>query len=378
MNVPKLRFKEFDGKWMVRKLGDLCSTFKSGAGITSEQINDFDDYPVYGGNGLRGFTNTFTHDGFYLLIGRQGALCGNINRSDGKAYISEHAIAVSGNNLSDTNWLAYKLDYLKLNRFSESSAQPGLSVNKLIKLEFAVPSKSEQTKIANFLIAVDEKITHLTQKSELLAQYKKGVMQKIFSQELRFKDDDGHEFPAWDEATLGDVTELFSRRNKKLIDAKIYSVTNTNGFVLQTEHFEDREIAGADLSNYKIIYKDEFAYNPARVNVGSIALFTDEIGVISSLYVCFKCKPSLDKTFLLNFLELDSTKQNINSFGEGGVRIYLWYPLFAQIPISFPCIQEQTKIANFLTVIDDKITQTQAELAEVKQYKQGLLQQLFV
>ncbi len=225
---------------------------------------------------------------------------------------------------------------------------------------------------------MDEKIAQLTQKGELLARYKKGVMQQIFSQQLRFKDDNGQDFPVWEEKTLGDVTELFSRRNKNLIDAEVFSVTNYNGFVLQSEHFEDRVIAGDDLSDYKIIYDGEFAYNPARVNVGSIALFTEEVGIISSLYVCFKCLASLDNTFLLNFLELESTKHRINSFGEGGVRIYLWYPLFAQIPITLPSIPEQIKISNFLTVLDDKISHNQIQLNALKRYKQGLLQQMFV
>ena len=155
-HIPKLRFPEFKGEWEERQIGDLCATFKSGMGITSEQIKDNDEYPVYGGNGLRGYTKTYTHDGFFLLIGRQGALCGNINRSFGKAYISEHAIAVQANNEADTEWLAQRLDLYNLNRLSESSAQPGLAVNKVVKFKLFAPSQKEQQKIANFLTAIDD------------------------------------------------------------------------------------------------------------------------------------------------------------------------------------------------------------------------------
>jgi type I restriction enzyme S subunit len=254
----------------------------------------------------------------------------------------------------------------------------GISKGNLGKVQLKIPSLPEQTKIANFLTAVDWKISILTQKADLLTQYKKGVMQQIFSQELRFKDDDGQEFPEWEEKTLGDLTQKISdNRNRELTDAKVYSVTNNNGFVLQSEHF-DRVIAGSDLSNYKIIQKNEFAYNPSRINVGSIALFEYKIGIISSLYVCFSTTDELLDKFLLNILELGYTKFQIENLGEGGVRVYLWYDLFSLIKCKIPSLPEQTKIANFLTTIDEKITNNQTQLDAVKQYKQGLLQQMFV
>ncbi len=104
-SVPELRFSEFEGNWQEKRLEKLFSDFKSGFGITSDDINEHGTYPVFGGNGLRGYTENFTHDGFYFLIGRQGALCGNINRTSGKAFISEHAVACRANDSSDTEWL---------------------------------------------------------------------------------------------------------------------------------------------------------------------------------------------------------------------------------------------------------------------------------
>lgn len=148
--VPKLRFKEFDEQWKEKKLDNLFSTFKSGKSITSEAIYPLGSYPVYGGNGLRGYADQYTHSGEYFLIGRQGALCGNINSVNGKVYISEHAIACQANTENDTGFLAQKLRHLNLNRISESSAQPGLSVDKLKKIKIAVPKAKEQNKIAVF------------------------------------------------------------------------------------------------------------------------------------------------------------------------------------------------------------------------------------
>lgn len=100
---------EIPSDWEVKRLEEACSHFKSGFGITSEQISESGIYPVYGGNGLRGFTESFTHEGDFLLIGRQGALCGNIQIVSDRVYISEHAIAVQTNNHNDLDYLAYKL-----------------------------------------------------------------------------------------------------------------------------------------------------------------------------------------------------------------------------------------------------------------------------
>jgi len=180
----EIRFKQDDGnefpEWEQRRLGDLCSTFKSGIGITSNEIGDGGSYPVYGGNGFRGYSNEYTHDGYFILIGRQGALCGNINRVRGKTYISEHAIAVQANNSSDTEWLAQMLEALKLNRLSESSAQPGLAVNKLKRLKMIAPSHSEQKKIAGFLSSIDNKVESVNKQIEQTQQFKKGLLQQMF------------------------------------------------------------------------------------------------------------------------------------------------------------------------------------------------------
>ena len=207
-NIPELRFPEFEGEWVEQRLEKLFAEFKSCQNITASQIKGKGAYPVYGGNGLRGFCDKYTHEGDYFLIGRQGALCGNINKSKGRAFFSEHAIACKANDENNTEWLAQRLEYYNLNRLSESSAQPGLSVNKLLRFKLTVPLKPEQTKIANFLTAIDKRINLLQKKKAELEQYKKGLMQKLFSQEIRFKQDDGSDFPDWEDKKLGEVADI--------------------------------------------------------------------------------------------------------------------------------------------------------------------------
>lgn len=112
--VPKIRFSGFADAWEQRKLGEVAQEFKSGNSLKADEIDITGDYPVYGGNGLRGYTSTYNHDGEYALIGRQGALCGNMNYSVGKAYFTEHAVVVKADENNDTRFLYYMLDTMNL------------------------------------------------------------------------------------------------------------------------------------------------------------------------------------------------------------------------------------------------------------------------
>ena len=170
---------------------------------------------------------------------------------------------------------------------------------------------------------------------------------------LRFPGFEGE----WKQYTMGELTELFSRRNKKRINFPMFSVTNSRGFVNQQEQFENREMKGEDIAAYKIISPGEYAYNPARINVGSIARYNgDSDCMISSLYVCFKAKKELvDSQLLLHILKSPKMVYNYGINGEGGVRIYLFYPNFARIRVKLPGLDEQKKIASFLDVLEKRI-----------------------
>ena len=156
---PEIRFAGFTDPWEQRKLGELSSEFKSGEFICADNVSESGSYPVYGGNGLRGYTTTFNHEGLYTLIGRQGALCGNVNIADGKSYFTEHAVAVKANHLNNTTFLYYLFGTLDLGQYSGQSAQPGLAVSNLVEVEAMVPDKAEQKKISRVFKTVDSLIT---------------------------------------------------------------------------------------------------------------------------------------------------------------------------------------------------------------------------
>lgn len=172
---------EIPEHWEVRKLKYIC-TMRSGETITALEFDDYAEFPVYGGNGLRGLTNKgYTHNGSYALMGRQGALCGNINYAKGKFWASEHAVVITmSNKLSPIFWIGELLKVMNLNQYSISAAQPGLSVERILNLRTTYPPVSEQQEIAKFIEENTSKIDiAIAQKEEeinLLKEYKSSLI----------------------------------------------------------------------------------------------------------------------------------------------------------------------------------------------------------
>ncbi len=367
-NIPALRFPKFEGEWEEKRLEELFLEFKSGQGITSKEISKKGLYPVYGGNGLRGYTNRYTHDGFYLLIGRQGALCGNINRSYNKAFISEHAVACKANETSDTEWLAQRLDYFNLNRLSESSAQPGLSVSKLLRFKLIVPTLPEQQKIAAFLTAVDNKLKALRKKKTLLEQYKKGVMQKIFSRELRFKKEYGKDFPEWEEKKLKDIFTI--TRGNVLAVNKMSAIKNEiNKYPVYSSQTKFNGLTGY-YSQY--LYENSITWTTDGANAGDVKYrkgkfyCTNVCGVlISNKGYANKCISEMINRVSRKYVSYVGNPKLMNN-------------VMAEIKISVPSLEEQAKIADFLSAIDKKIASVEEQIEKTGQWKKGLLQRMFV
>lgn len=394
MAIPKLRFKTFNDSWMFLLGGEIFSS------ISDRKHNS--DLPILAITQDQGAvprelinykitvtdksveTYKVVQKGDFIISLR--SFQGGIEYSNYKGICSPAYIILR--NKIDIADLFYKF-YLKTPNYIQilNSKLEGIRDGKMISYQYfssfklPYPSLPEQEKIADFLTSVDDKINLLKKKKELLEQYKKGVMQKIFSQELRFKDDEGKDFPEWEAKTLKDVTFKTDKKNKNRLHLSIYSVNNVEGFVPQSEQFEglDSNERGYDVSMYKIVGKNTFAYNPARINVGSVGLYKGNSEVIiSSLYVCFQTTENLYDEFLLKFLKSYNFNNQVLKIAEGGVRQYLFYENFSQIKIPLPSIDEQKKIANFLTALDDKIDLVEQQITQTELWKKGLLQQMFV
>ena len=157
----------------------------------------------------------------------------------------------------------------------------------------------------------------------------------------------------------------------------MFSVTNDRGFVPQSEQFEGRDMVGEDIKAYKIIHTNDFAYNPARINVGSIAMYTGEKPcMISSLYVCCKTTKEVNNEWLMQLLKTPKMNYYYNVNGEGGVRVYLFYPNFARIRMSIPKIEEQKKIAKLLNLIDERIATQNKIIEDLKKLKSAISKKL--
>jgi type I restriction enzyme S subunit len=169
--------------WDVRKLSHMA-LLRSGEGITSEEIRELGQYPVYGGNGTRGYCDRYTHDGEFVLIGRQGALCGNINYAGGKFWASEHAVVVRPLRSFATRWMGELLRAMNLNQHSVSAAQPGLSVSAISALRIPVPPVDEQRAIAEFLDCETTKVDKLIETKKRLLVALEARQSAIISQTI--------------------------------------------------------------------------------------------------------------------------------------------------------------------------------------------------
>jgi len=170
---------EIPEHWEIVKLKRVAS-LKSGENITAEETEDDGQYPVYGGNGLRGFSDRYTHDGEFVLIGRQGALCGNINYAEGKFWASEHAVVVTARRPIVLRWMGELLRTMNLNQYSLSAAQPGIAVDRIRELSIPFPSVSEQSMIASFLdqeiSVLDDLIERIKHSIRLLREYRTALI----------------------------------------------------------------------------------------------------------------------------------------------------------------------------------------------------------
>lgn len=191
---------------------------------------------------------------------------------------------------------------------------------------------------------------------------------------LRFPGFEGE----WGEKKLGEITNKTGVKYNNQKEYGVYSISNKYGFILQEEQFEGGRLGGLDKALYQIVNSGEFAYNPARINVGSIALLENEVGgIVSSLYVCFKLTPEVGKLFFKQYIKTYAFRVGVLRNTEGSVREYLFYDNLSNIALFFPDAVEQTKIANFLTHLDKKITKQDEKVATLEQYKKGLMQKIF-
>jgi type I restriction enzyme, S subunit len=387
-NVPKLRFKEFGGEWEEKKLDNLANKISDGIHTTPNYDDNGNFYFVNGNNLVDGVIKIDkktkrVNESEYIKHKRdlnQNTILLSINGTIGNISFYNNENIVLGKSACYINVDDKLLDkYFIYNQFKTKSVLnffyseitgstiKNLSLTTIKNTKIKLPSKPEQEKIASFLTSVDTKIEQLTKKEALLQKYKKGVMNKIFNQEIRFKDDNGSEFPKWEEKKLEEIVDRYdnlripiSSSNRISGNTPYYGANgiqdHVQGYTHEGEFILIAEDGANDLKNYPIQYVNS------------------RIWVNNHAHV-LQAKKDIANN---KFLKYSFSKINIEPFLVGGGRSKLNANIMMKINTLLPSLEEQTKIANFLASIDKKIELTTKELNSTKEFKKALLQQMFV
>jgi type I restriction enzyme, S subunit len=407
-NVPALRFPEFEGEWMNFKLGSISKTITSGsrdwAQFYSESGDKFirmTNLPKKGirlnlddlrfvslpENSSEGKRTSLEYGDILISITAELGKIGWVPRDLGLSYINQHVALVRLNSKVDSQFIAHHLSTnrsnVRLNRLNDSGAKAGLNLPSIRSLSLTIPSLLEQQKIASFLSAADDKIQQLSKKKALMEKYKKGVMQQLFSQQIRFKDDNGNDFPEWEVKKLGEVAKRITLKNKKNDINFVLTNSATQGIVSQQDYF-DKDIANQEnLEGYYVVDVDDFVYNPrisTAAPVGPIKRNKLVKGVMSPLYTVFRFE-NQNLQFIEFFFETTvwyKYMKSVANYGARHDRMSITNDDLLKLPLPLPCKEEQQKITAFLSGINNKLNYTSTQLEQAKQFKKGLLQQLFV
>ena len=377
LNVPHLRFPEFRGEWEKHTIGELCEEFKSGKNIKAENIQEGGVYPVFGGNGLRGYADRYNHEGDYVLIGRQGALCGNVRFVTGKTYITEHAIAAKATNNNYTRFLEYLFVRLNLGQFSDQSAQPGLAVNKLLKIETFVPSKEEQYKIASLLKFLDERIATQNKIIEKLESLIKGLNDSLYD---RYGDgirtsfaELGYSYSGLSGKSAGD----FGNGKPFITYLNVYSnnVVNENDY--QYVHIDEGE--KQNVVQYGDVLFTLSSETPKEVGIGSVYLGQDEVYLNSFCFGIHIVNEELAYSpYISYYVSSTPFRKFIYPFAQGSTRFNLCKADFEKASITLPSLDNQKRIHSVLNSVAMKISTERAMLEQYVTQKQYLLRQMFI
>jgi len=358
--VPKLRFKEFSSELQTLQFGDFLKSISSGK--SSTRNISMGKYLFYGSTGVIGHTDNAEYVGKKILIARVGANAGSIYFADDRYAVSDNTLVVELQPGLNTDFIFYYLKKYNLMRMVFGSGQPLVTGGQIKKIQITVPKNNEQHKIAEFLTSVDKRIELQDKKVKLLEKYKKGIMQKIFSQQIRFKDELGKAYPERQEKKLEDIA--YSETSPLSANSIVgksgdYIVYGASGVLqtLDTYHYEEEYIA---------IVKD-------GAGVGRISYCKPKSSVLGTMIVV-QPKKETNKKFLFYLLHLI----NFKKYTTGSTIPHVYFNQYSKTKFHIPTIYEQQKIAEFLTSIDDKIDLEKNKLKQAKQFKKALLQQMFV
>jgi len=409
--IPKLRFPEFKGDWVTKKLSQISSytkgfAFKSedftNCGIRVVRVSDLSVDSVKNDNEMT-FLNEKDAEKYDRYRIKEGEIL--VTTVGSKPALKESAVGraiyidsseqfllnqnllkmefnqdVSGNFIFRYfNTPSYINFITSIQRGNAN--QSNITVNDLFSYEVATTSIEEQTKIADFLSAVDEKIRLLKEKHALLQKYKKGVMQKLFSQEIRFKDDNGQAFPEWEFKTIAEVLTPKVREVPK--PSENYLALGIRSHMKGTFQKPDSDPTAIEMDKLYVVKANDLVVNITFAWEGAIAIAKpeDDGGLVSHRFPTYICKPKqASHRFFEHLIKLKLFKHKLDLISPGGAgrNRVLNKSEFLKLKWHFPSIEEQLKIADFLDTLDKKLDAVQQQFDLTQTFKRGLLQQMFV
>ena len=374
-NVPHLRFPECSGEWEKHTIGELCEEFKSGKNIKAENIQAGGVYPVFGGNGLRGYADRYNHEGDYVLIGRQGALCGNVRFVTGKTYITEHAIAAKATNNNYTHFLEYLFVRLNLGQFSDQSAQPGLAVNKLLKIETFAPSKEEQYKIASLLKFLDERIATQNKVIEDLKKLKSAISKHLFAR----KDLLETTICLLDIATLKNGYAFQSGKYNELGKWKILTISNVAG-----ERYINDENCNCiidlpnDIQDHQVLKEGDILISLTG-NVGRVSLCKDGDYLLNQRVGLLQLTKNVNQEFLYQILSSQRFENSMIACSQGAAQMNIGKGDVESYVLPYSSnINNILLVATILHSYDEYIINEQRRQTLLTMQKHYLLTQMFI
>ncbi|MEZ9205573.1 restriction endonuclease subunit S [Vibrio splendidus] len=385
---PKLRFSIDNLPWLNTSLSDVASLV-SGTHLSPTEYSTLGKVPYFTGPSditdcialVTKFTDKDTK------ISRRGEVLITVKGSGvGKTQICKLDRAFLGRQLMSINatpvlnvlvQAILEKNNHRLEALAMGNMIPGLSRNDILSFKVSLPKHvEEQIKIADFLTSVDTKISQLTEKHRLLKEYKKGVMQQVFSQIIRFKDENGNEFPEW-ELFNGDRLFKAISNKKHNSELPILAITQEHGAIPRELINYQVQVTDNSISGYKVVEKGDFIIS-LRSFQGGIE-YSEYKGICSPAYIILRPRIEVDDAFYRYYLKtynfIQEMKKRLEGIRDGKI---LSYKYFSEIILPYPCAKEQRKIALFFQSIDRKIEAVTEQIEQTKQFKKGLLQQMFV
>ena len=388
LNVPNLRFPEFEGEWQEERLSNIADLSK-GIGISKDQLSADGEpcilygelYTKYKSETIKEVISKTNIDNTKLVKSKANDVIIPCSGETAEEIATARCVlkddVLLGGDLNiirlhgyDGSFMSYQLNGKR--KYDIAKVAQGVSVvhlygEHLKNIKTINPSLNEQKKIANLLSLLDERISTQNKIIEDLKKLKSAIIEMEYSHNTKSN------------LHIGDFIEQTSKRNKDGAIQNVLSVSNSQGFIQQSEQFENRSVASDDTSNYKIVERNSFAFNPARINVGSIArLATFDRGIVSPMYICFRTKDNLFPEYLDYYFESKQFFTEIQKRLEGSVRQCLSFEGLCNIPLSIPTIEVQQKTGKRLSTLAQGIKLEIDFLELLQKQKKFLLHQMFI